>query len=314
LFQYAAALGAGGATGHEVIVDSRQHRTWGHPLRTALNAGATREATPRELLSVGWPAQGRPTRAQRVKDKCARPVARAYVRLSSEGSETVAPAGPFEFVDFDSAGSGSVYLSGYFQSERYFFHVRDQILNALSATVLLGKNLGADIRRKHHTGRLIGVSFRLRVDYKFFGIVLPREYYTSALPAVVDDDAVYVVFSDVAAPDVKHLFPRESRLEMAPRDPVAQLGLLANMNAVVCANSTFSWWGAWLGEQAGLTDAIFVPQPWINLPGSPAPRRWNVVGHAGHVPDDLVSSSSSQHPHVTELDGSVGPTQGVSCV
>jgi hypothetical protein len=290
LFQYAAAVGTGTPSGAQVIIDSRQHRTWGHPLRSALNPGLTREASFRDLLAVGWPPQQRAGRAQRVKDRCCRRVAGAYLAISSDSPGTVAPAGPFDFVDMNSAEPGPLYLRGYFQDERYFVLSNNRILDALSSTRALGEQLAVDIQRKHHTRRLVGVSFRLGYDYGFFGWVLPREYYALAFSAVIESDAVYVIFSDVPVPGVKHLFPKGSRLELAPSGSAVQLGLLANMNSIICANSTFSWWGAWLAEQAGFAETIVVPEPWINLPGSPAPARWSIVKHAGHLPVDVVDA------------------------
>ena len=47
----------------------------------------------------------------------------------------------------------------------------------------------------------------------------------------------------------------------------------------ICANSTFSWWGAFLGAH-GVRAPVFVPERWIGgdkLPVALFPDEWHVV-------------------------------------
>lgn len=63
---------------------------------------------------------------------------------------------------------------------------------------------------------------------------------------------------------------------MPPQDSVDGLRTLASCSAHVISNSTFGWWGAWLGEDG----PVVVPDRWHNKPGSygnwnPVPERWH---------------------------------------
>lgn len=65
---------------------------------------------------------------------------------------------------------------------------------------------------------------------------------------------------------------------MPPQEPVDGLRTLASCKAHVISNSTFGWWGAWLGESG----PVVVPEIWHHKPGSygdwnPVPDRWHRV-------------------------------------
>ena len=38
--------------------------------------------------------------------------------------------------------------------------------------------------------------------------------------------------------------------------------VLTRCKGVICANSTFSWWGAWLNNNTN--KSIFIPDKWLN--------------------------------------------------
>ncbi len=163
----------------------------------------------------------------------------------------------------ESIGPGT-YLMGYFQSERFFTNVADDIRAAFSlAHVTSDRDLIAALE----AGPYVAVHIR-RGDYAndkkttaTHGL-LGAEYYELAR-ALMDQlvpGAHYLVFSDnlhVAAQLTEHwpnrlLSPGKSREE--------DLRLMSLCRHHIIANSTFSWWGAWLA-QAGDKRVI-------------APRRW----------------------------------------
>jgi hypothetical protein len=55
-------------------------------------------------------------------------------------------------------------------------------------------------------------------------------------------------------------------------DPVRDMARLASCSDLIIANSSFSWWAAWLGRRRGR--AILYPRNWHNgaWPGRPDPN------------------------------------------
>lgn len=79
---------------------------------------------------------------------------------------------------------------------------------------------------------------------------------------VVSDDPSYCreifhKFSDV------HVMP--------PQSPIDGLRTLASCDSHIISNSTFGWWGAWLGEKG----PVVAPEHWHHMPGSYGD--WNIV-------------------------------------
>jgi hypothetical protein len=105
------------------------------------------------------------------------------------------------------------------------------------------------------------------VNQRMFGSC-SEAYYRQALaavqqragtvrPFVFSDDPAYArrLFADVPAA----LFVSGDH-----RDPTEDLHLMAACSHHIIANSSFSWWGAWLGKKAG--QVVVAPKPWFDWP------------------------------------------------
>ncbi len=157
--------------------------------------------------------------------------------------------------------AGSQYLAGFFQSPRYFAPIE----GALRAELLAGAARGAGhLPDIDLSGDSVSVHLRMG-DYAnpanaaIHG-VLPPEYFEAAAERMraMHPGARFLLFSD--QPDAAR--ERLSRLDLTPVDGgsrVADLLLMARCRHHVIANSTFSWWGAWLG--AGGT--VIAPERWF---------------------------------------------------
>jgi len=114
--------------------------------------------------------------------------------------------------------------------------------------------------------------------------VLGNDYYAAALDAVrraVPDPQLFVFTDDPAA--VAALSPLGLPVTLVSGQglsDLAELGLMARCTHHVIANSSYSWWGAWLGIGDGVTVA---PRRWFAKPSEAAirdrfPAHWHVVG------------------------------------
>ena len=163
--------------------------------------------------------------------------------------------------------SGSVRLSGYFQRFEYFpSGAREQFVVPKPKVVRFDSS-GVDFSHAYF------VHFRLGdyVDTKFdVGL---SEYYTAAIREIrdVDPDAFFLVFSD----QVKKLqldgYGLGERCTVMPEGVGTweSLWLMSRCHGAVCANSTFSWFGAFAVRGDG---PIYMPARWNReSEGNPVP-------------------------------------------
>lgn len=168
-----------------------------------------------------------------------------------------------EVIDFDPRLltiklRGTVYLEGYWQSEQYF--------NDVEATIR------QDLRIIPPTDEInLAIAGRIRsclavaVHMRFFDAPLeqevnnlPGDYYVRAVARMetMAPDAHYFVFSDQPATARARIPLPEDRMTLVSHNQgdenaYADLWLMSQCQHFIIANSTFSWWGAWLAGHAG---------------------------------------------------------------
>jgi hypothetical protein len=163
-------------------------------------------------------------------------------------------------------------LRGYFQSWRYFQEyapeIRWQIRELLRPSAWYQK-LRTDFQDQQDW---IAVHVR-RGDYLNPGTrdvhgILGVGYYKNAVKQVDAQFGKKVplkIFSDdhAAAQALFEGFGRRIEFVLAPLDshPIESILLMSQGSGIVTANSSFSWWAAWLGES--VTRPVIVPNPWF---------------------------------------------------
>jgi hypothetical protein len=165
-----------------------------------------------------------------------------------------------------------VSLFGYFQSERYFVSIAGRLRDWFSLGEPLGRAAAVTLARIETSRQPISVHVR-RGDYlnpgtvEYHGI-LGEPYYREALAlleAAAGQDAELFVFSDdaAAAEQVLNFLPKSQLIHVRgdPARPWEDMALMARCRHHVIANSSFSWWGAWLNRAP---DKIVVaPRAWF---------------------------------------------------
>jgi hypothetical protein len=171
-----------------------------------------------------------------------------------------------------SLGSRS-YLVGYFQSPRYFDiianDVRTEISTFLSGMLTQeGKALAKDLAGDRHS---VAVHVR-RGDYITNPVAsahhgaLQGDYYRDALALMEElGHHRHVWFSD--DPDwVTENLARPGELVCGPEFAHAaggEIALMASCSSRVIANSSFSWWGGWLGGRSTPQNPVIAPGRWF---------------------------------------------------
>jgi hypothetical protein len=175
-----------------------------------------------------------------------------------------------KFLNFDSNvlhTSEDVYLSGYWQSYKYF----EDYYSLFQEEFSLVSNptyLDTKMQNINLTGDSVSIHFR-RGDY----VTNPRikllelEYYYSAVSYLNTQlcNPHYFVFSDDIT-WVKNNFYVENKITyINPNnyfDECNELLLMSRCSHHIIANSTFSWWGAWLGKDK--QKKIIAPKYWYH--------------------------------------------------
>lgn len=144
------------------------------------------------------------------------------------------------------------YLDGYWQNEKYFLSIRHLLLSDFKQRDNLSKN-GREYRRLINLAKK-SVSIHVRRgDYLTVdGIgVLDQRYYAKAVDLFVSilDCPTFFIFSD----DI-HWCKKNLHLEFEhvfienTASEVEDLTLMSACKNNIIANSTFSWWAAWLND------------------------------------------------------------------
>jgi hypothetical protein len=150
-----------------------------------------------------------------------------------------------------------VSLEGYFQSEKYFKHIRndilkdfefrDEILNPAKESISqLNSPIALHIRRTDYTTNPNHT-------------VLELAYYEEALK-LFDDNVEVIIFSDDPQWCMEQkLFESDRFMVSESGNHYMDLCLMTLCSGHITANSSFSWWGAWLSN----SEKIIAPSGWF---------------------------------------------------
>jgi hypothetical protein len=162
-------------------------------------------------------------------------------------------------------------LRGFFQSERYFGHCRNLIRSLLSPAICIPTQRG-----------VCGVHVR-RGDYlseRALHPPLSLSYYRRAM--TLFPESSFLVFSDDI--DWCRFVFRGRRFAFAPGNPdYVDLALMASCQDNIIANSSFSWWAAWLNDNPDKRIVAPLPTRWFGRrldmhdTRDLVPREWMVV-------------------------------------
>jgi hypothetical protein len=182
-------------------------------------------------------------------------------------------------------------LVGYWQCERYFFGLRDELRDRLLPREPLPARSTATEQAILDAGqRSVFVHVR-RTDFVAnpYHLVLPMHYYreAAALIAAKVPDPVFFVFSDDPAWCEAHFKLPYKTMILGNLDRTvyhhlgredADLYLMRLCGHAIAANSSFSWWGAWLGADMN-GGIVIAPKSWFGPackddPRDIVPDRW----------------------------------------
>lgn len=163
-----------------------------------------------------------------------------------------------------------VYLDGFWQSEKYFADIRQILLSEFKPMENLS-GLNSEWISNIKSCNSVSVHIR-RGDYvtntqaNHFHGVLPMSYYHDAVSFITKDimNPVFFVFSDDpnwVKDNFRLDYPTYIISHNMARNSVFDLELMSACQHNIIANSSFSWWGAWLN--ASPQKIVVAPKFWF---------------------------------------------------
>lgn len=278
MFQYAFALALQEKyPGEQIKIDLSAFTGYplhnGYELDRIFNA-ALPKASFKEQLSLFYPLRN--YRLWQIGKRCL-PRRRTTVYERADKN--------FDSVNLDR--QGSAYFLGSWQTEKYFSDIRRKILEAFSFPPLDPIDRNTAIIKYLDIRSAVSVHVR-RGDY----IKIPSthgicslSYYKSAIERVErgGNPDLYLVFSDDINWCREHLSHMMQDKEIIyvdwnkGKESFRDLQLMSKCKHNIIANSSFSWWGAWLNENSD--KIVIAPSRWMNNDGwrDIIPDSWHKV-------------------------------------
>ena len=170
---------------------------------------------------------------------------------------------------FLSTKKNNTLYQGFFQSEKYFESYKKDIQKLFE---IRQKYKIQFLKNKKYLfdKKCIVVHLR-RADYLKFGdeklggidITLPTSYYKKCLDMINNINNYNVIFVSDDIDFAKKEFGFQKNYFFESNDEITDLQILLNANILIIANSTFSWWGAWLNEKK--TKIVYAPNYFLGF-------------------------------------------------
>ena len=149
----------------------------------------------------------------------------------------------------------NVDLQGYYQTEKYFKHIKEDIKKDFAFKEELLKEC-----KQFVTGDMISLHIR-RGDY----VTNPNhptqtmEYYKEALSNLPNNLPVAIFSDDPAWCKKQELFAGDRFMIAEGNSTDCDLCLMSLCSHHIIANSSYSWWGAWLAD----SKRVIAPKKWF---------------------------------------------------
>jgi hypothetical protein len=181
----------------------------------------------------------------------------------------------FTYNEFSYDDNFNYYLNGFWQSEKYFLDVSNTIKLALQPSIDVYEKL-----KIKTTNNSVSLHIR-RTDYvtsNGFHPVQSIEYYNKALDIIGNYDQLLIFSDDIDW--CKNNLQFKNMVFIENQNTFEDIWLMSLCKHNIIANSSFSWWGAWLnkksdkiviapndwfGPNSNLNTSNIVPQTWIKL-------------------------------------------------
>jgi hypothetical protein len=180
----------------------------------------------------------------------------------------------------------NVSITGYFQSEKYFIHYKKIVLKLFRFPKIKDK-LHQKYLNLINNKNSVAIHIR-RGDYlndpkvRYIHGILGSDYYKKSISYIKKKlkNPFFFIFSDDIELVKKNFsfFNNKKYIFIDTKSSINDLYLMSNCKHFIIANSTFSWWGAWLSKnkykivcapkrwlRARISTPDIIPESWIKI-------------------------------------------------
>lgn len=195
-------------------------------------------------------------------------------RLARFSRRTIKEKQPFIFDPTVASAGDGVYLDGWWQNEKYFSGIRETLLHDFSLKDEAGKEARTILGLIKNSGDLPAISLHIRrgdyvsnkLNNRYLGVCGP-DYYRAALAVMGERIGNFnlFVFSDDIEWAKYNLSYAGKTVYVSGRGlgDGEELILMSKCSHNIIANSSFSWWGAWLNQNKN--KIVVAPGKWFNI-------------------------------------------------
>ena len=174
----------------------------------------------------------------------------------------------------------NTYLMGYWQNEKYFADIENILRHDLTFKHKLNaknKKIAFQINNSNSVSIHIRRGDLLNIDNI---VILDLEYYISCIEYIAAEinDPNFFVFSDDINWAKNNLKSKFNIIYLENNSPSEDLHLMSLCKHNIIANSSFSWWGAWLNKNSDKIVLVSKSIPWVFYdnfnPDDLYPKNW----------------------------------------
>jgi len=167
--------------------------------------------------------------------------------------------------------TGNIYLDGYWQTEKYFSDIKNILYNDFTIKIPQDKK-NQEIAEIIKNSNSVSIHIR-RGDYienkQTYNVhgVCDLDYYNNCINLLLKqiENPHFFIFSDDhqwATENLKLDYPITFVDHNDGSKNYEDLRLMSQCKHNIIANSSFSWWGAWLNQNPD--KIVYAPQKWFN--------------------------------------------------
>lgn len=264
--------------GKEVCIDTSEYlygrRKWNSTYMEKVGLEIDKYAEPEKIYKY--------MHSRKIKDFITRCVRQDIYREPKEG-----------MFDAKLLGKDNAMVMGYFQTDKYFCDMKEELQNTICFAGSDAENV-SEIARRMASENSVAIHMRLS-DYQdypeLYGGICTVNYYKSAIEYMrknISNPMFYLFSDDIESAsrvldegldvnykivDVSHGI--EDKFEKGHWDKAyLDIYLMSQCKHNIIANSSFSWWGAWLNKNS--EKVVVAPKRWLNNESMPdvCPAEW----------------------------------------